>query len=331
MSSSERMRHTGDLTVSVREASARCGLSIEEVTALWEALGFHVSSADAPAFADADVASLTGAKAALQVFSWDEFVYFLRTVSVAVNGITEAAHNLFAQDVFTSLVNAGASESERMRAQAEADAAAHYVEPLLGMLFRHHFRRTIEQYHAHHEREVAQGLVSTVIPMGIGFVDLVGFTSSSLRMSPEELLSVVTRFEATAHSVITRHGGRLVKLIGDEVMFSATDADVLCDIAVALFQEFTGDSALTPRGGLAFGGVLPRGNDFYGPIVNLASRVGGEAVPGEVLVSPEVADRASRHVFEPAGRRELKGFSEPVRVSSLLIPDKTTSEGQDRR
>jgi adenylate cyclase len=121
-------------------------------------------------------------------------------------------------------------------------------------------------------------------------------------------------------------------LIGDEVMFSATDANVLCDIAAALCAEFVGDPALTPRGGLAFGDVLPRGNDFYGPIVNLASRVGDEAVPGEVLVTPEVAELATRHIFEPAGRRELKGFGEPVRVSSLLVANENSpTKRQDRR
>lgn len=319
-----------DYTLTVVSAAEQSGLTVEQVTSLWETLGFPVPATDAPIFSESDVFSLQGARTALEIFSWEEFLYFLRTVSVAVNGVTEAAHNLFAQDVLMALVNTGAAETDRLRVQADADLAAQYVEPLLGMLFRHHFRRTIERYEAHHEQELSKGSASAMVPMGIGFIDLVGFTSSSLRMSPEELLSVVTRFEASAHSIITRLGGRLVKLIGDEVMFSATDANVLCDIAATLCQEFVGDSTLTPRGGLAFGDVLPRGNDYYGPIVNLASRVGDEAVPGEVLVTPEVVDRATRHRFEPAGRRELKGFSEPMRVSSLL-GDQTSTERQNRR
>jgi len=94
----------------------------------------------------------------------------------------------------------------------------------------------------------------------------------------------------------------------------AVDAAAACDIALTLVDRFRADASVTPRGGLATGTLLMRGGDYYGPIVNLASRVADLAVPREVLVTTEVvADAGGAGLcFEPAGKRMLKGFDEPV-------------------
>jgi adenylate cyclase len=133
-------------------------------------------------------------------------------------------------------------------------------------------------------------------------------------MSPHELGVTIERFEETAHDVVTARGGRVVKLIGDEVMFVGLDAAAACDAALALLEHFEGDPSVTPRGALATGEPVIRGGDYYGPVVNLASRVAQLAVPKELLVTAEVA--AASHGatlrFEPAGKRMLKGFDEPI-------------------
>src|SRR6185369_5504341 len=108
--------------------------------------------------------------------------------------------------------------------------------------------------------------------------------------------------------VVTSRGCRLVKLIGDEVMFVTLDAAAACDAALALLDEFAAHATVTPRGALAAGDLLVRGGDYYGPIVNLASRVAELAVPRELLVTAAVADEVRSDVlrFEPAGKRMLK-------------------------
>src|SRR5262249_47383881 len=153
----------------------------------------------------------------------------------------------------------------------------------------------------------------------VGFVDLVGFTPLSQQLSEAELAGVVERFEDTAYDVTTARDGRVVKLIGDEVMFVAGDAAAACDIALTLVERFAGDPSATPRGGLAYGNLLVRGGDYYGPIVNLASRLAELAVPNELLVTTGVADHARSpglH-FEPAGRRMPKGFDAPVTLLTV--------------
>ena len=80
--------------------------------------------------------------------------------------------------------------------------------------------------------------------------------------------------------------------------------------------------ASSPRGGVAFGDVITRHGDYYGTVVNLASRLAELAVPGEVLVDGSAASSAGKpFAFRPAGRRLLKGFDEPFEVFSLdMVP-----------
>ncbi len=55
-------------------------------------------------------------------------------------------------------------------------------------------------------------------------------------------------------------------------------------------------------------------------MVNLASRIADLAVPGEVLVTESVEGVAVGDgplAFEPAGRRMLKGFAEPIPLWSV--------------
>jgi adenylate cyclase len=185
------------------------------------------------------------------------------------------------------------------------------------MLLRLHLEQSIVRTRAAYGAVGEPGLL---VPMAVGFVDLVGFTPRAHALEPAQLADLVARFESSAHDLVTDLGGRLVKLIGDEVMFVAVEAATGCDIAVALLQGFGTDPALTPRGGLAYGDVLARAGDFFGPTVNLAARLAEQAVPGEVLATPAVAEAAPHHRVEPAGRRLLKGFPAPVAVVSLAAP-----------
>ena len=131
---------------------------------------------------------------------------------------------------------------------------------------------------------------------------------------------IVDRFEALTHDVAAAHDGRVVKLLGDAVMFVSVHAADACEIALTLIERFAGDAVVTPRGGLASGQLVIRGGDYYGPTVNLAARMGDLAVPNEILVSSELASEVpadAPYRFEPAGKRLLKGFDTPVTLFSV--------------
>jgi integrase len=89
-------------------------------------------------------------------------------------------------------------------------------------------------------------------------------------------------------------------------------------IAEALLGAFGDDGSLTPRGGLAYGPVLSRAGDFFGATVNIAARLVDVAVPGEVLITDDLGQLVQRRL-QPAGRRMLRGFDDPIAVWSLTL------------
>ena len=129
--------------------------------------------------------------------------------------------------------------------------------------------------------------------MAVGFADMVGFTLLSQHLSDEELAAVVRRFEEISHDIVTNARGRVVKMIGDEVMFVVDNVADAARIGLGLADAYADDDLLSDvRVGLAFGPVLLRDGDYFGPTVNLAHRIVNIGNPGTVLMSDEFHTRA---------------------------------------
>lgn len=131
----------------------------------------------------------------------------------------------------------------------------------------------------------------------VGFADLVGFTRLTRRLEEEELGELVEAFETTAADQIAAQGGRLIKTLGDEVLFAVDDAGTAADIGLRLVETL-GDDPMMPelRVGIAFGTVTTRMGDVFGNTVNLASRLTSIAPKDMVLV-----DGAMREELTAAG------------------------------
>ena len=111
---------------------------------------------------------------------------------------------------------------------------------------------------------------------------------------------MVARFEELAHDTVVALGGRVVKMIGDEVMFVVQSPVNAARIGLSLAEAYADDELLSDvRVALAVGPVLLQEGDFYGPVVNLASRLVAVAHPGTVLVSDELRTA----LVEEGGRR----------------------------
>ena len=168
-----------------------------------------------------------------------------------------------------------------------------------------------------HRRHLLAGMRAQVLWEGgrpnvegaIGFADLVGYTARVEASDAPELAAIVDRFGRIAREVITQSGGRLVKLIGDEVMFQAPTPHSGCEIALALVDAFSADPSLPEvRVGLGFGRVLAFEGDYYGRVVNEAARLVKEAEPGCVLATTSVRHGAAGFTFEAGGVRDVKGI-----------------------
>jgi adenylate cyclase len=300
--------------LSADDVAGRVGVDIERVVGLWRALGVNVDDPSAPLFTEEDL-GITDIILNRGVFSDEKGYDVLRVVGTSLARVAEAVVAAYVQTEEAELEAAHASQLARVQRNLVATELGVAVGNGLGALFQHHLREAIDRQRLSQEgisrRELAR--------VAVGFVDLVGFTSLSHRLDSRDLASLVTRFEVRAFDTTAARGGRVVKHIGDEVMFVALDAAAVCQIALDLTDAFTADG-IEPRGGACAGEVLVQHGDYYGPVVNLASRLTDAAVPGEVLVDEMIAEAIASNeevVAEPAGRRQLKGFDETVRVFTL--------------
>ncbi|NJP68915.1 adenylate/guanylate cyclase domain-containing protein [Streptomyces sp. ventii] len=144
--------------------------------------------------------------------------------------------------------------------------------------------------------------------LAVGFADLVGFTRLTRRLEEEELGELVETFETTAADQVAEYGGRLIKTLGDEVLFAADDAATAAGIGLRLIETMAGNPILPElRVGIAFGTVTTRMGDVFGNTVNLASRLTSIAPKDAVLV-----DDAMRKELTAAGAAPPAGPGEPA-------------------
>ena len=145
--------------------------------------------------------------------------------------------------------------------------------------------------------------------VAIGFADLAGYTALSGELDPNALSRLLNDWEAVSYDTIAAHGARVVKTIGDEVMFVGLPHEVLAS-AVALRKAVAAEGLPPVRSGVAAGPVIPREGDFYGPVVNLASRLTAIAPANRVLVPSALKDTVGtgEFTFVPLGDQFLRGI-----------------------
>ena len=317
-------RLAGDLvfaegaTLSATDVAASAGLPVDDVLSLWRTLGVIVPDADRPMFSARDAEFTCYLTQVNPVGAHGGEL--LRVLGSALSRVAEAAVSVYVQTQEPIMDAPGVDLLVSAQELAAVSAAALRLGDSMGIIFSHHMRDAIDR------QRVAQAGVSerSLHRLAVGFVDLVGFTPLSMHTSPSELLELVGAFEVKAFDVASAHNGRIVKHIGDEVMFIALNAADGCAIAQNITAAF--GAGIEPRGGVCFGDVIARHGDYYGKVVNLASRLADLAIPGEVLVDRETARSASdSFVFQPAGHRLLKGFDDPIEVLSLDVAIQSTT------
>ena len=254
------------------EAAALAGIDPELATRLWVALGFTVSEPGESVYDDDDIRAMRYAADVIGRGIADEetVVQLTRTMASSVARIADAQVEV-------------AIERGRRLGEAGAIVESEVVDftpELLGYMWRRHLGDALR-------RAMTSGPDESTL--AIGFADLVGYTALSQEMPESELAVLVSRFETLAHDTVVQLGGRVVKMIGDEVMFAVDDPKAGVEIALSLADAYGSDEDLEDvRVALCVGGVLQRQGDLYGPAVNLASRIVGIARPRSVVVSESV-------------------------------------------
>jgi adenylate cyclase len=252
-------------------------------------------------------------------------VAFLQLVRVYVQSlrrIAEAEVRLFHLYVHEPLIRDGVPELQM--AEAMGNLAAEVMPlaaPLTEYLHNRYLRYYIEQDVVGHmetggEQSTAEMELGHVA-MTLCFIDLTGFTRFTEEEGDIEALDVVENFVETVEATLPREA-TIVKTIGDEVMVVSPDAAALTEWAVAFIGRF--DRRPQPRVGIHTGEAVYRDGDYFGNSVNLAHRITGRALAGEVLVTDRVAAALEGRPglrLEPIGEVSLKGFPVPTELFAV--------------
>ena len=295
--------------ISFAKAAELAGMTETQLRRFHRAVGFTDAMEDV--YTEHDVETLRLLADFSSLIGEDQVVQLARVMGEGLGRMAEAT-----ADMVRVNIEGPPGQISRSEYLQLSDAIARDALPRLGRamdrIFRYHILRVSAQ-----DWNLEAGAKATTMQGVAGFADMVGFTAHSGALSTDELADVIDRFEGRVSETITSSGGRVIKFIGDEVLFLFSDATAACRCARDLLLLAADESIPDVRVGLAQGEVITRYGDCYGPVVNRAARLVDVAPPRSILVTPEVAARAVEFSFEPREPILVKGIDEPV--ENLLV------------
>ncbi|MDK3258641.1 adenylate/guanylate cyclase domain-containing protein [Blastococcus capsensis] len=302
----ERLLLDGPRRYTRLQVGQQAGMPPERTQRLWRALGFPDAADDDPAFTDADIHALGVLSELIESGFVDEDTEasIARAMGQALSRLADWQADMLAD----ALARTGPDGERRPASPEEAVAVASAMLPKLLQLQSYVWLRHLA---ANVDRLLAATGQGDRRELAVGFADLVGYTSRSRGMGGRELGAMVEDFESIAAEVIARHHGRVVKTVGDGVLFTARSATDAADIGLELPGFWAAADRPPLRVGAAYGAVLTRLGDVYSPVVNLASRLTSLARPGALLVDRDLADRLRGlpgYRVRPLRRVSVRGY-----------------------
>lgn len=172
------------------------------------------------------------------------------------------------------------------------------------------------------------------------FADVRGFTAYSETKDPEQIVERLNEYFDIATRVILKHGGYLDKFIGDAVL-GVFGVPVFCEdhsercvrAAIEMQDEFRkaagGGNELLALVGIGLKtGVVVAGNigsqskmeyTVVGDSVNIASKLNGFAMAGEIIADESVCFRLKDKLdYKVLAPQRIKGRTEPVQIFKIL-------------
>lgn len=305
-----------DPVYSAVEVAEAAGIGLDETRRLWRALGFP-ESGDEAAYTPADLRALGTLVGGVQAGLFD--------LDLAVNITRAVGQNMarLADWEVAAMVN-------RIDELEQGDAATgtrtgsarrfleHFGKPfeeLLIYAWRRHLAAAVARIEALGADE--EDLHTTTL--SVGFADIVSFTALSNQLTEERIGDLVELFESRCADVVAIQRGRVIKSIGDSVLFVNDDPVRAYDTAEGIINVIGRDQRMPDvRLGLATGSVVMRLGDVFGPPVNMAARLTAVARRNRIIIDATTAGLLPPDQFEtrrlPA--RPVRGFGivEPLAV-----------------
>ena len=303
------------------EVANAARLNLEDIAQLWRAMGF-ADVGEARAFTDADLGAVLRVASLL-----DRDLVDMEGLTDIARSMGQTTSRLADWEIDTlrrHVVQAGA-ELNSTDAPGPGEDLAELLpelEQLLIYVWRRQLAASVGRLLDHQPSEASDaedGEETEAATATVGFADLVSFTRLSRQLDDTELTAVVQAFESDSADIIHAASARLVKTLGDEVMFVSDSADQAAAIALNLHRTHNANDDLPQiRVGLATGAVLNRMGDVFGVTVNRASRFTALARPGTTVLDSATAELLSSNSGEKFSVRALT--PRPVRGLGIVRP-----------
>ncbi len=175
---------------------------------------------------------------------------------------------------------------------------------------------------------------AAALPTGVMTFCLSDISGSTMlwERDPAAMAEALVRHDAIIAAQVEARGGRVLKSMGEgdstvSVFESAPRAlDAALAATRALQEEaWPGGLGIAVRFGLHTGEAERRGADYFGPTLNLAARLRGQADGGQVFVSAATVALVAQHLpagceLVDLGPHRLRGISEPEKIHALKGP-----------
>ena len=309
----ERLLSGGDDRLTLAEAAERADVDADFLARDWRALGMAAPAEDARIYTERDVEAAKRVAALVEGGIPEESVLEIaRLLGMTMSQLAAANRRVIA-DAF---LREGDTEYDvAKRFEAVAEGFLPLIGDTLSYVMGLHLREQI-RHDAFGLTELSSGRPDAADEATICFADLVDFTQLGETLEPEELGGVTGRLGELASAAV-EPPVRLVKMIGDAAMLVGPEPGPVVEAALGLVEaaESEGEDFPMLRAGVACGQALPRGGDWYGRPVNLASRITAIARPSSVLTDTGVHDAlADEYDWSFAGERRLKGIDGRVKL-----------------
>ena len=246
--SGDALQWSGRPEYSLRAAAEALGVSVEDLTHAWSALGLTAADTDQPALSRADVDGLAGWVALRSAVGEEPTLTLLRVLGASMARLAEAGATVVRVGQPDIVITHTEDELTTARAYRAVAEFIPRLAVLIDAVFRHH---TVSA------RTYFEGVIrdtSASVLCGIGFADLTGFTSLTQQLTPTELSNLLVEFAGVVSDVVHADGGRVVKFIGDEVMWVSSTPEQLVKVALDLVEHPRArEAGLQVRAGLGYG------------------------------------------------------------------------------
>jgi adenylate cyclase len=309
----------GPRTLRRRVVATLVGISLLSARKLWRALGFPGVGDEVVAFTDADRDALQRTVQMVRdgVIDEDTTIAMARALGQTTDRLVSWQMEALLEHLAQQAGRAGADE--QVHPVEVVDRLVDDFEKLLVYSWRRQMAAAISRL---------SDVPESGVELTVGFADLVSYTRLSQRLEQRELSVLVQRFEGLAADLVTTGGGRVVKTVGDEVLFTADEPRAAAVIALSISERMAVDDVVPDvRIGISHGPVLRSLGDVYGPTVNLASRLTAIAQPGTVITDPRTGRALQDHpqiVLVAQRRRQVRGFG--VLQPLLVAPSGPASQ-----